>query len=271
MALRGAAPTGKRVKGVVLPEGPFTVNDGGFAQGMGFYSTDVAGGTLSKQHYRNYTYDGIRIMQWPAQPSTGTWFLSDIISENVSETPPRSGNGTHESCLWMGQRADVRRVLLRNGAWMGLWTGAYCRDSVFEDITSIDQPNVGIYIEHVTSGCVFRRLNIKTWSWGIVSEWWYQDGVYGPSLPYGGKAGSFDNVIEDFEIQVDDPNGWGIFLDAGTFGYTIRNGRIYGAGNGIRYPANLVDPARPNQIDWASIDMSGLAGIPSQQHSNPIG
>ena len=154
---------------------------------------------------------------------------------------------------------------------MGMWTGCMCDGSVISDFDLSGNPHVGLYVEHVTRNTVFRRFKIDHAgdANAVNVEWWYADTTYGPLLPYAGKAGSYGLTFEEFDITV--PAGqWAFFLDAGTFGCTIRNGVIRGGGNGVAHPSNLVDPARPNVIDWPSIDYRA-SGTRELVHGNAIG
>jgi hypothetical protein len=201
------------------------------------------------------TNDGIGNMVWPPKPSTGVWTLEDCIADNISAVPPRSLNGTGEAGFWIGQKTNAARLSAANNAWMGMWTGCMCDGSVISDFDLSGNPHVGLYCEHVTRNTTFERFLINHAGDGnaVNVEWWYADSTYGPLLPYNGKAGSYNLTFQNFDITV--PAGkWAFFLDAGTFGCTIQNGTIRGAGNGVSHPKNLVDASSPNVIDWDSIE-----------------
>jgi PKD repeat protein len=201
------------------------------------------------------TDDGIGNMVWPPEASVGEWTLEDCVVANIAANPPRSLNGTGEAGFWIGQKTNAARLVASNCAWMGMWTGAMVDGSTLSDFYLYGNPHIALYLEHITRNCTFERFKIVHAGDGnaINVEWWYADSTYGPLLPYSGKAGSYNNVFQDFDITV--PAGkWAFFLDAGTFGCTIQNGIIRGAGNGINHPANLVDPSHPNIIDWDSIE-----------------
>ena len=78
---------------------------------------------------------------------------------------------------------------------------------------------------------------------------------------------TLDVEIRNFDIT--STEGWGIFLDAGCCGYSIHDGVLRGL-NGIAEPANLAIPAKPNVIDWSTIDFEGT-GTKHEVHQNPIG
>lgn len=239
---------------VAAPVGPLADIPGPGQSGI--FLRDAGSPVTAKKHVHGFTDYGIGNMVWPAQPSTGTWALTDCAVEDITRNPPRSSNGTAEAGYWIGQRTTAARLTAARCAWMGMWTGAKCDGSLIEDFELLEMPLVGLYCEHVTSNSRFRRFRINSASNCVNVEWWY------------GGAGSHDLIFEDFDIHTD--NGWGFFLDAGTYGCTIRNGKISGK-NGIAHPLNLVDPSRPNLIDWASIDMSGVTGTKQWQHGNAIG
>lgn len=232
---------------------------------------DNDGASTKKLHVASSSNYGIGNMVWPPKPSTGDWILEDCEIDHVAANPPRSMDGRGEAGFWIGQRTKAARLAARDCAWMGMWTGAMCDDSDLTDFDLSGNPHVGLYVEHVTRNTRFARFKIDHPGDGnaVNVEWWYQDVTYGPLLPYAGKAGSYSLVFEDFDITV--PSGkWAFFLDAGTFDVMIRNGVIRGAGNGIAHPKNLADPAKPNRIDWASIDIQAT-GTREWMHANTIG
>ena len=171
----------------------------------------------------------------------------------------KSLDGTGEFNLQIGGHATVNRVDLRNAGWTGLWTGgiaettgAGCYQSTFQNMSITDQ-RIGIYCEHDTIGCTFSNFEIEASVVGVNMEWWYRDG------PSNVLSGSYGNVFENFDIDMtsstftaspDDwltRSGWGIWLSAGSYGNTIRNGVIRG-GNGIRLPSNRVSPGTANTV-----------------------
>lgn len=194
-----------------------------------------------KKKVVNHSRDNIRVMAWAggqAQAVNPPVIIEDVICENARANPPKSLDGTSESNLWVGCTANCKRVVLRNGAWMGLWTGGDtmlanggCTGSTFEDFT-IENQRIGVYIEHITRGCLFKRFSIKASEIGINVEWWY------------GGRGSHSCTIEDFDITINgnyptnDRRGWAISLDAGTYGFKIRNGIIRGS-KGIELPKRM--------------------------------
>jgi len=101
--------------------------------------------------------------------------------------------------------------------------------------------------------------------------------VYGPHLPYGGKAGSFN--VRFFNCEIYCPTappdaGWrayqtaGAFLDGGTFGFRFENCRFWGPGNAIGMPNKMVDPNKPNVAIGCTFDNDGSQVY---YHDNLIG
>jgi hypothetical protein len=145
----------------------------------------------------------------PAVPAQ----VSDITVSAVSRATPRSSAGTAEACLWIGIRAEVRRVRLRSCAWEGLWTGTAAHNSLFEDLDIATSGVAAIYLEHWTTNSVFRRFKIDcpAGCYGINMEW------NDPS--WGGTAASVDNIFEDGTVS----NGKvGAYMQPGTTRTTLR-------------------------------------------------
>ena len=260
---------------IAPPVGPFTTFDGKYVSAYGVYwgsweqDWNVSR-EFRKLHVKNHRRDNVRLMAWAnggARPVDPPALVEDCIFEDASATPPRSLDGTAESNLWVGCSATVRRVILRRGAWMGLWTGGStsdpkknCYRSTFEDML-IEEQRVGIYVEHKTRESAFRRFEIEARESGITVEWWY------------GGSGSANNTFEDFDITITGTtwgprDGYGIMVDAGNYGHTFRNGVIRG-GKGIELPKRLVDPSQPNVVE----DVVDEAGIPVKitYHDRAIG
>jgi hypothetical protein len=142
---------------------------------------------------------------------------------------------------------------------MGMWTGAKNFGSVIEDFELLEMPHVGLYVEHVTANATFRRGRIESQDSGINVEWWY------------GGAGSYGLTFEDLDIYCPPRTGVvsGMFLDAGTYGCTIRSVRFWGPGDAIGLPNNLAGPT-PNVVDEASCLFEN-SGQRIWYHSNAIG
>ncbi len=238
-------------------------------------------GTTEKQHVTSSSTDGLRLMKWPPAKSTGRYTLRDLRVDHVAASPPRSADGTKESGFWIGQTADAYRLVAEDCAWMGLWTGCMVDGSDIHDFELLRQPHVGIYCEHITRNTRFHNFRVEiidnpAKEAAVKCEWWYRNTTYGPMLPYGGLSGTYSNVFEDFEIIIP-PGVWAFRLEPGTFDTTIRNGKIIysdpgGPGNlGISHPTILVDPSRPNKIDWPSIEFVGSVAAKEHKNTNPIG
>lgn len=137
--------------------------------------------------------------------------LEDLDVENVSLQVPRSSEGKAEACVWIGNTATLRRALLRNCAWMGLWTGTASNGSLVQDL-DIDRTPVGVYLEHFTTRSTFARVRIGARvGIGMICEW------ADPS--WGRRPACVDNVIENSIVA---STTIGISLDEGTTRTTIR-------------------------------------------------
>ena len=138
--------------------------------------------------------------------------LSDLRITRVSRTVPGSSNGTAEACLWLGSRGTVQRVSVHNCAISGIWTGTAMKSARIEDAT-IDHSQVGIYIEHFTTGTTFRRLRFAAGvTRGVNAEW--------ANRAQGGRPASVDNVIEDAYFRT---SHVGVYLDQGTTRTVVRH------------------------------------------------
>ncbi len=271
------------------PEGPFTFRDGNFAVDS-FPETFIrtaGAATLTKQQQQEVTGWGIGSMQFypPASPITGISTFEDCISTDVFASPPGARGGTGEANFWFGNRTEARRLYAARTGWMAMFTGSWCSDSIIEDF-EIEQAPVGVYIEHVTRNTIFRRFKIhniadQTVAGGsepgnilqarsISIEWWYADSVYGPSLPYGGKAGSYNLTFEDGDIYCPAGSGAraGVFVDAGTFGLTFRRCRFWGPGRALVLPNNRIGGGPDAVIENCIFQQSG-ANV--TYHNNAIG
>jgi len=197
----------------------------------------------------NVLSDGIRLSDNQHGSKAAIRSIRDV--RVTAADHPDGLDGTGEACLWIGHRViqPVRRIEGRSCGAMGLWTGNAIRDTIIEDVTVRDTP-VGIYPEHETTRVVFRRLDVSAAVTGFNVEWWY------------GGSGSSELTVEHFTIAAGER---GIFLDAGTFGSTIRHGKVT-AQDGIGHPANLADPDRPNRIERKTIDLSGVPGRKVWRH-----
>ncbi len=138
--------------------------------------------------------------------------LEDLDVQRVARPVPGSSNGTAEACVWIGNPATLRRMRARECARQGLWTGGKARNSVFEDI-DVDRSPTGVYIEHFTSGSIFRRMTIGSGvKIGVAAEW--------ADPAYRGIPGSVDNVIEESVFR----SGLvGVAMDYGTARTTVRH------------------------------------------------
>lgn len=245
---------------IASPVGPFTVKDGGGTQESGVFSRDVGSPVIAKQQVAHFTGYGIGQMAWPATSSTGTSDIHDCIAEDIAANPPGSRNGTAEAGFWLGQRTRAYRLAAKRCAWMGMWTGARCDGSVIEDFELLEMPHVGLYVEHVTTNTVFRRGRIESKGTGVNVEWWYNG------------EGSHHLTFEDLDIYCPKTTNWtdvGMFLDAGSYGCTIRRCRFWGPGDAVWLP-NKRAGADANIVDEASCKFENL-GRRVSYHDNAIG
>lgn len=249
--------------GPLPPVGPFTLRT------TGLFLRNGSGVTTEKQQVNfqsgNPATAGIGNMRWPyAGDSTGTWQLRDCKVSGVAAVPPLSLDGTGEAGFWIGERTVGDRLEAWNNAWMNMVTLAACKGSRLSNVDLHDNPHVGLYMEHVSTDVEFRqssfggsRLGVVPDSSSINVEWWYADQVYGPTLPYGGRAGSYDCRFVDCAIYCPVYTGQGkahevkgAFLDAGTFGFEFVRCRFWGPGNALGFPNKRVnmDPAKDNKV-----------------------
>lgn len=121
--------------------------------------------------------------------------FEDIDVRRITRAVPKSAGGTAEAALWAGQRGVYRRVYTEDTAWMGIWTGGKCTDSVLEDLT-VRGTSIAIYPEHKTTRTTFRRFDLEVPQGkgrGITCEWY---DVFGP-----GNGSTNDSIFEDGVIK----------------------------------------------------------------------
>lgn len=146
--------------------------------------------------------------------------LEDLNVANVSNAVPKSSNGTGEACIWLGNTGTVRRAIVRNCAWTGVWTGTSASGALLEDL-DIDSTAAGVYIEHFTTNSTFQRIRIGPNSWtGVACEW--------ASPSWGSRPACTDDVIQDSAIY---SANVGVLLDVGTTRTTIRRVKFVGMGS----------------------------------------
>ena len=259
-ALQTPAPA--PVSAIAAPVGPFIIKDGGGTEEYAVFSRDTGSPDIGGLDVRRYLGYGVGQMAWNNGPvaSTGTSHIHDLKIADIAAVPPMSRNGTAEAGLWLGQRTLAERVEIARCAWMGLWAGADCHDSIVQDFVLAEMPHVGLYVEHVTANTVFRRGRIESQGTGVNVEWWY------------GGQGSHHLTFEDLDIYCPKTAQWsdaGMFLDAGTYGCTIRRCRFWGPGDAIWLP-NKRAGADLNVVDEASCNFENL-GRHVSYHDNAIG
>lgn len=229
---------------------------------------DGDGLLTEKLHVPEAPSFAIANMRWngslpPAQqcppPSTGIWVLRDCKAQNTKS----NGLGTDGSGFWIGEKTQGERLEAWANEWMNMVTLANCAGSRFTDVDLHDNPHVGLYMEHVSTDVEYRRSNfggprlgVQPDSSSINVEWAYESAVYGPRLPFGGKAGSYScrfidsdifcpkyiGVGKDYEVR-------GAFLDAGTFDFLFLRCRFWGPGAALGFPKKRLnmDPAKDNK------------------------
>ena len=178
----------------------------------GIFARQPSGFVAKRIVARNFTDYGVLVdANKPDSNAFGRFLLEDLDVANVSRRPPRSANGTAEACVWIGNTGTVRRVRVRNCAWMGLWTGTSATGALVEHV-DVDRTPTGIYIEHFTRNSTFQRIHVRPRvRIGIVAEW--------ADPERGGRPASIDNVIQNslFESYL-----CGVYLDEGTTRTTVR-------------------------------------------------
>ena len=191
---------------------------------------------------RDFNYDGILVdANVFGYTVTTPPLLEDLDIANVSFPVPHSSNGTAEACLWIGNTSTVRRVLVRNCAWMGVWTGSSDSGSLHEDL-DVDGTPVGVYLEHYTTGTTLQRLRIgPNVSTGVNCEW---------AEPPTSIPACTDDVIQDSTIA---STNQGVFLDYGTTRTTVRRVTFTG-----QHYAAIIDFAGINNA-YSDNDYSGIA------------
>ncbi|MBA2374021.1 MAG: hypothetical protein H0V74_07455 [Chloroflexi bacterium] len=137
--------------------------------------------------------------------------FEDLNVWGVTRQVPRSANGTAEACIWLGNPGTLRRALVRDCAWMGVWIGEDSRNALIEHL-DIDGTPVGIYPEHYSWGAVIQYFRIgPAVERGINCEW------NDPAT--GGLPACADVTIQDGTI---DSTLLGVALNPGTTRTTVR-------------------------------------------------
>ncbi len=183
----------------------------------------VDGSQVRRVVIDNFLSYGIYACDYPnKQDPAVPVIIEDAVITGISRAVPKSSNGTAEAGIWLGNTGRVSRVKVRNCAWMSVWTGSACNDSLLEQM-DLDGSPVGVYIENITRRSVFSKFAIgPNVDVGCNSEWNHND----PNL--GGDS----NIIRDGLIDATDK---GVYLDQGTKNtrierVTIRNAHWGGIG-----------------------------------------
>jgi hypothetical protein len=248
---------GGRVRGVVIDvDDPRRTVDGaaiavwGSGHDSQILDTTVRGHSVLSAAVKARRPDGLRIERLVARGfadfgvfvdandpgATGRFRAQDLDIARVSRPMPGSSDGQAEACLWVGNPGSVRRVRVRSCAWSGIWTGTAARGCRIAE-ADLDGTRTGVYLEHFTRGCTFRRLRVgPDVRVGLTAEW--------AAPEWNGRPASVGNVIEDsrFEARL-----VGVYLDEGTERTTVRRSTFVNQqwaaigdyrGNGNAYYAN---------------------------------
>jgi hypothetical protein len=185
---------------------------GNYVVGRAIFARQPEGLVIQRVQVRNFRADGIRVDANVQNLALATpILLEDIDVSGVSYAVPKSSNGTAEACVWMGNTGTIRRAVLRNCAWMGLWTGTSDNGSLHEDLDIDATPN-GVYIEHFTYNSTFQRMLIGAGVLtGVICEW--------ADPAWGSRPACVDNVIQDSTLA---SSRIGVNLDEGTTRTTVR-------------------------------------------------
>src|SRR5207253_657287 len=195
-----------------------TTFNGNNSVGQSILARQPEGLVVQRVRVRNFRSNGLTVdANVQDMVMTTPVLLEDVDVANVSFAVPKSSNGTAEACVWIGNTATVRRLLLRYCAWMGLWTGTADAGSLHEDL-DIDTSPVGVYIEHFTTASTFQRMDIgPAVRTGVVCEW--------ADPGWGSRPACTDNVIQDSTIA---SSRIGVVLDEGTTRTTVRRVKFIG-------------------------------------------
>lgn len=260
------------------PQGPFNPVDRGFQSPYGF--VDYAGqkAVIRKQHIQRCTNDGIRLQRYygetggPGPPLVNPVadIIEDCIIEHCYRNPPRSGNGTTECCVWLGNKALVQRIVARNpNGWMA---AQLCSESFGTIMRWADlEGRVALYVEHDCRDSIIEKSRMVGTDASIFIEWSYKDwGHY----PAGIIHGSRNLKMRQLEVYCPRDDGQlrkgGIVADAGSGGHEISSVHFYGPGPAIILPKRLEDGVKPTVVDERSCVFSNEGGH-VLYHDRPIG
>jgi hypothetical protein len=220
-----------------------TTFNGNNVVGSSILARQPEGLVVQRVRVRNFRVNGITVdANVQNMVMVTPVLLEDLDVANVSFAVPKSSNGTAEACVWLGNTGTVRRALIRNCAWQGLWTGTADAGSTHEDL-DIDGTPTGVYVEHFTTGSTFQRMSIGTGvSTGVNCEW--------ADPTWGSRPACVDNVIQDSTIR---SSYAGVFLDQGTTRTTVRRVTFIG-----QTKAAIVDYLGINNA-YSGNDYSGIA------------
>jgi hypothetical protein len=227
--------TGARIRDLTI--------EGNGVLGSGILARQPDGLIVEKVRARGFTDYGVFVdANDQDRVVTRPPVIEDLTVTEVGRMPARSSNGTAEACLWLGNSASVRRVVLRTCAWMGVWTGTATRSTTIDDAVIDDTP-VGVYIEHFTAASLFEHLHIgPRVQTGVVCEW--------ADPQWGGKPACVDNVIQDSTIE---SCAIGVNMGNGTTRTTVR--RVTFIGQRVAAAIDVAGVANA----FTDNDYSGLA------------
>jgi hypothetical protein len=149
------------------PRGTLSVRDGGGTRSSfpDCWMTTAAPFTVQGKHVKNVTFAGVGSQQqWqnglPIE-NPGRTLIEDCIIENVRQAPAGGSGGTGEAGAWLGNPTDMRRVVIRNFAWMGVNLVGRGHHSNLTDVL-IDGGPVGVYFEHYAHTIRLERVKTST-------------------------------------------------------------------------------------------------------------
>lgn len=214
--------------------------------GSGIHFANPDGAVVRRVQVRNFISYGVFAATSGGASISTPALLEDLDVSGVSRAVPNSSNGTAEACVWLGNSGTVRRAVLRDCSWMGLWTGGQNTRALHEDL-DIDRTSTGVYLEHFTTGSTFQRIRIGSGvTDGFICEW--------NDPAWGGKPGCVDDVIQDAVVA---STRIGVWLDAGTTRTTIRRVKFIGQSNSAIFdPSGIGNSYYDN--DYSQIDSTAM-------------
>lgn len=209
--------------------------EGNGALGAGIVIGNPHGLKIQRVRAQNFVDWGLYLSNSNTTDTSAIDTLTDIDVRGVYRRTTRgASDGLSEAGLWVGHRVTngVQRVYVNDCGWSGIWTGNNCNDTAFSDLTVLTvygtnpgdgkTEGAGIYLEHFTRRCSFKRFDIRDVVEGIDHEW-------DQGIP--GNGASWDVTMRYGYIDTSRasaaPHG-GIFLGDGTVRPVIADVRFLG-------------------------------------------